>query len=66
MESNSDDPNMPSILNRIIMPESIHKHGVNWKDDLRAPTIKADAALAPSKPTRKILKFPSHVSYKKF
>ncbi|KAI9072466.1 hypothetical protein K1719_045578 [Acacia pycnantha] len=32
VESNSDDPNMHSILNRIIMPESIHKHGVNWKD----------------------------------
>ncbi|XP_059457852.1 xylan O-acetyltransferase 1-like isoform X1 [Corylus avellana] len=32
VESNSDDPNMHSILNRIIMPESIKKHGVNWKD----------------------------------
>ncbi|XP_024024689.1 protein ESKIMO 1 isoform X2 [Morus notabilis] len=32
VESNSDDPNMHSILNRIIMPESINKHGVNWKD----------------------------------
>ncbi|KAL2317119.1 hypothetical protein Fmac_030995 [Flemingia macrophylla] len=32
VESNSDDPNMHSILNRIIMPESIEKHGVNWKD----------------------------------
>lgn len=32
VESNSDDPNMHSILNRIIMPESIDKHGVNWKD----------------------------------
>ncbi|KAH7537573.1 hypothetical protein FEM48_Zijuj03G0107300 [Ziziphus jujuba var. spinosa] len=31
VESNSDDPNMHSILNRIIMPESINKHGVNWK-----------------------------------
>ncbi|KAG6735067.1 hypothetical protein I3842_01G302000 [Carya illinoinensis] len=31
VESNSDDPNMHSILNRIIMPESIKKHGVNWK-----------------------------------
>ncbi|KAJ0255395.1 Protein ESKIMO 1 [Hirschfeldia incana] len=31
VESNSDDPNMHSILNRIIMPESIEKHGVNWK-----------------------------------
>ncbi|KFK34842.1 hypothetical protein AALP_AA5G200300 [Arabis alpina] len=32
VESNSDDPNMHSILNRIIMPESIEKHGVNWKN----------------------------------
>ncbi|ESW13749.1 hypothetical protein PHAVU_008G223000 [Phaseolus vulgaris] len=32
VESNSDDPKMHSILNRIIMPESIQKHGVNWKD----------------------------------
>ncbi|TKY56879.1 ESKIMO 1 [Spatholobus suberectus] len=32
VESNSDDPNMHSILNRIIMPESIEKHGLNWKD----------------------------------
>ncbi|KAF8009713.1 hypothetical protein BT93_J0640 [Corymbia citriodora subsp. variegata] len=31
VESNSDDPNMHSILNRIIMPESIKKHGRNWK-----------------------------------
>ncbi|KAI3419484.1 PMR5N domain-containing protein [Psidium guajava] len=31
VESNSDDPNMHSILNRIIMPESINKHGRNWK-----------------------------------
>ncbi|XP_075668749.1 xylan O-acetyltransferase 1 isoform X1 [Castanea sativa] len=31
VESNSDDPNMHSILNRIIMPESIKKHGKNWK-----------------------------------
>uniref|UniRef100_A0A7N0TGY2 Trichome birefringence-like N-terminal domain-containing protein n=1 Tax=Kalanchoe fedtschenkoi TaxID=63787 RepID=A0A7N0TGY2_KALFE len=31
VESNSDDPNMHSILNRIIMPESISKHGANWK-----------------------------------
>lgn len=31
VESNSDDPKMHSILNRIIMPESIKKHGVNWK-----------------------------------
>ncbi|KAE9620415.1 hypothetical protein Lal_00019250 [Lupinus albus] len=35
-------------------------------EDLCALTIKADAVLAPSKPTRKILKFPSHVSHKKF
>ncbi|KAJ6432502.1 hypothetical protein OIU84_019691 [Salix udensis] len=32
VESNSDDPNMHSILNRIIMPESIDKHGANWKN----------------------------------
>ncbi|KAH0665462.1 hypothetical protein KY290_030002 [Solanum tuberosum] len=32
VESNSDDPNMHSILNRIIMPESIDKHGNNWKN----------------------------------
>ncbi|KAG6765457.1 xylan O-acetyltransferase 1 [Populus alba] len=32
VESNSDDPNMHSILKRIIMPESIDKHGVNWKN----------------------------------
>ncbi|WJX58890.1 Xylan O-acetyltransferase 1 [Trifolium repens] len=32
VESNSDDPTMHSILDRIIMPESIEKHGVNWKD----------------------------------
>ncbi|XAR71919.1 hypothetical protein NMG60_11018373 [Bertholletia excelsa] len=31
VESNSDDPNMHSILNRIIMPKSIKKHGINWK-----------------------------------
>lgn len=31
VESNSDDPNMHSIQNRIIMPESIKKHGRNWK-----------------------------------
>ncbi|XP_057510198.1 xylan O-acetyltransferase 1-like [Actinidia eriantha] len=31
VESNSDDPTMHSILNRIIMPESIKKHGENWK-----------------------------------
>ncbi|KAI3757845.1 hypothetical protein L6452_05388 [Arctium lappa] len=32
VESNSDDPEMHSILNRIIMPESIDKHGQNWKN----------------------------------
>ncbi|VFQ80440.1 unnamed protein product [Cuscuta campestris] len=32
VDSNSDDPNMHSILNRIIMPESIKKKGQNWKD----------------------------------
>ncbi|OMO50080.1 hypothetical protein CCACVL1_30646 [Corchorus capsularis] len=32
VQSNSDDPNMHSILNRIIMPESINKHGKNWKN----------------------------------
>ncbi|KAG8644873.1 protein ESKIMO 1 isoform X2 [Manihot esculenta] len=32
VESNSDDPTMHSILNRIIMPESINKHGVHWKN----------------------------------
>ncbi|KAK4273717.1 hypothetical protein QN277_017056 [Acacia crassicarpa] len=32
VESNSDDPAMHSILNRIIMPESIKKHGVNWRE----------------------------------
>ncbi|BFG22856.1 hypothetical protein CerSpe_091300 [Prunus speciosa] len=31
VESNSDDPTMHSILNRIIMPKSIKKHGENWK-----------------------------------
>ncbi|XP_010937876.1 xylan O-acetyltransferase 1 [Elaeis guineensis] len=31
VESNSDDPNVHSIQNRIIMPESIKKHGKNWK-----------------------------------
>ncbi|CAE6040559.1 unnamed protein product [Arabidopsis arenosa] len=30
VESNSDDPIMHSITDRIIMPESIEKHGVNW------------------------------------
>ncbi|KAJ0752992.1 putative PMR5 domain, PC-Esterase [Helianthus annuus] len=32
VESNSDDPDMHSILDRIIMPESISKHGQNWKN----------------------------------
>lgn len=32
VESNSDDPRKHSIIDRIIMPESIEKHGVNWKD----------------------------------
>ncbi|KVI07009.1 protein ESKIMO 1-like [Cynara cardunculus var. scolymus] len=32
VESNSDDPEMHSILNRIIMPESIDRHGQNWKN----------------------------------
>ncbi|KAK9126696.1 hypothetical protein Scep_015542 [Stephania cephalantha] len=32
VESNSDDPTMHSILNRIIMPESISRHGESWKD----------------------------------
>lgn len=32
VESNSDDPKMHSILDRIIMPESIKKHAVNWKN----------------------------------
>ncbi|KAL5734357.1 hypothetical protein ACOSP7_032218 [Xanthoceras sorbifolium] len=31
VQSNSDDPTMHSILNRIIMPESINNHGENWK-----------------------------------
>lgn len=31
VQSNSDDPTMHSILDRIIMPESISKHGENWK-----------------------------------
>ncbi|MQL83205.1 hypothetical protein Taro_015693 [Colocasia esculenta] len=31
VESNSDDPTMHSILDRIIMPESIAKHGEHWK-----------------------------------
>ncbi|XVF24152.1 hypothetical protein REPUB_Repub13aG0102500 [Reevesia pubescens] len=32
VQSNSDDPKTHSILNRIIMPESIKKHGKNWKN----------------------------------
>ncbi|KAK8531754.1 hypothetical protein V6N13_131112 [Hibiscus sabdariffa] len=32
VQSNSDDPTSHSILDRIIMPESINKHGKNWKD----------------------------------
>ncbi|KAI3783477.1 hypothetical protein L1987_42560 [Smallanthus sonchifolius] len=32
VESNSDDPELHSILDRIIMPESINKHGQNWKN----------------------------------
>ncbi|WOL08501.1 protein trichome birefringence-like 28 [Canna indica] len=32
VESNSDDPRMHSILNRIIMPKSIGKHGKHWKN----------------------------------
>ncbi|MBA0871869.1 hypothetical protein Goshw_000955 [Gossypium schwendimanii] len=32
VRSNSDDPDMHSILNRIIMPKSIQNHGKNWKD----------------------------------
>ncbi|PPE02247.1 hypothetical protein GOBAR_DD00706 [Gossypium barbadense] len=32
VQSNSDDPDMHSILNRIIMPKSIQNHGKNWKD----------------------------------
>ncbi|XP_042512485.1 protein ESKIMO 1-like [Macadamia integrifolia] len=31
VESNSDDPRTHSILDRIIMPESINKHGEHWK-----------------------------------
>ncbi|KAJ0249095.1 PMR5 N-terminal domain-containing protein [Hirschfeldia incana] len=31
VESNSDDPIMHSTIDRIIVPESIEKHGVNWK-----------------------------------
>ncbi|RWW42950.1 hypothetical protein BHE74_00051446 [Ensete ventricosum] len=32
VESNSDDPKMHSILDRIIMPKSIAKHGKHWKN----------------------------------
>ncbi|XP_055809308.1 xylan O-acetyltransferase 1-like [Solanum dulcamara] len=32
VESNSDDPTLHSILTRLIMPESIEKHGNNWKN----------------------------------
>ncbi|KAG6488655.1 protein trichome birefringence-like 28 [Zingiber officinale] len=32
VESNSDDPKIHSILNRIITPKSIDKHGENWKN----------------------------------
>ncbi|PIN13367.1 hypothetical protein CDL12_14011 [Handroanthus impetiginosus] len=31
VESNSDDPRNHSISQRIIMPESISKHGIHWK-----------------------------------
>ena len=31
VESNSDDPNIHSIQNRIIMPDSIAKHGKHWQ-----------------------------------
>ncbi|KAJ8764158.1 hypothetical protein K2173_005073 [Erythroxylum novogranatense] len=31
VESNSDDPENHSILDRILVPESIKKHGENWK-----------------------------------
>lgn len=31
VESNSDDPEVHSVLERIIMPESIKGHGQNWK-----------------------------------
>lgn len=31
VESNSDNPKMHSILDRIIIPSSIEKHGENWK-----------------------------------
>ncbi|KAG6436588.1 hypothetical protein SASPL_101489 [Salvia splendens] len=32
VESNSDDPNMHSVSDRIILPKSIQKHGTNWKN----------------------------------
>ncbi|CAL5203049.1 unnamed protein product [Lathyrus oleraceus] len=32
VESNSDDPAAHAIFDRIIMPESIEKHGVHWKN----------------------------------
>ncbi|XP_058781881.1 xylan O-acetyltransferase 1-like [Vicia villosa] len=32
VESNSDDPASHAIFDRIIMPESIEKHGVHWKN----------------------------------
>ncbi|KAK9050785.1 hypothetical protein SSX86_030242 [Deinandra increscens subsp. villosa] len=32
VHSNSDDPDIHSILDRIIKPESINGHGQNWKD----------------------------------
>ncbi|KAL7184283.1 hypothetical protein ACSBR2_026438 [Camellia fascicularis] len=32
VRSNSDDPTMHSILNRIIMPRYIKNHGKNWKN----------------------------------
>ncbi|KAG6383569.1 hypothetical protein SASPL_156670 [Salvia splendens] len=32
LKSNSDDPDSYSVLDRIIMPKSIQKHGNNWKN----------------------------------
>ncbi|KAG6395389.1 hypothetical protein SASPL_146033 [Salvia splendens] len=32
VESNSDDPDSHSVLDRIIMPKLIQKHGNNWKN----------------------------------
>ncbi|KFK36903.1 hypothetical protein AALP_AA4G187800 [Arabis alpina] len=32
VESNSDGPGMHSVNDRIVAPESIEKHGVNWKN----------------------------------